>query len=560
MKPNRREFFRTMGVGVAGLGVGPAIVSSSCAPSGTPAGGDDQVLFIGDDIAVADTTHGKVRGYILRDVYHFLGIPYGADTSGANRFMPPRPPEPWDNVFPAVWWGNTAPQSMESRYAYRYQAFADHWNYDDVSENCLAINVWTPGYGDGKRRPVMVWLHGGGFTNGNGIEQDGYNGENLSRLGDMVFVSLNHRLGPLGYTNLAGVGGERYAASGNAGMLDIVAALEWVRDNIANFGGDPGNVTIMGQSGGGVKVTTVTAMPSAQGLFHKAVVLSGASLYAGDQQHSEGLGAYVLREAGLTRSQVDRLQQLPWREYYAIATRASQRYNAEVRDAFEGMRRGFSPVVDGHYLPQHPYSPEPTPLAAEIPMLICSTTNEMSPSRDDATLENVTLEQAAERLKERAGFGPGLGDRASDVVQAYARAFSDKRPIEIWSLVASNRKSTVALADAKAKQPAPVYVAWFGWQPPNFDGRQRAFHCADICFWYYNTDLMLTHTGGGRRPRMLSEKMSGALLQFMRTGDPNGGGLPTWPRYTSANGETMVLDDVSEVRNDPDREARQALP
>jgi para-nitrobenzyl esterase len=560
MKPNRREFFRTMGVGVAGLGVGPAIVSSSCAPSGTPAGGDDQVLFIGDDIAVADTTHGKVRGYILRDVYHFLGIPYGADTSGANRFMPPRPPEPWDNVFPAVWWGNTAPQSMESRYAYRYQAFADHWNYDDVSENCLAINVWTPGYGDGKRRPVMVWLHGGGFTNGNGIEQDGYNGENLSRLGDMVFVSLNHRLGPLGYTNLAGVGGERYAASGNAGMLDIVAALEWVRDNIANFGGDPGNVTIMGQSGGGVKVTTVTAMPSAQGLFHKAVVLSGASLYAGDQQHSEGLGAYVLREAGLTRSQVDRLQQLPWREYYAIATRASQRYNAEVRDAFEGMRRGFSPVVDGHYLPQHPYSPEPTPLAAEIPMLICSTTNEMSPSRDDATLENVTLEQAAERLKERAGFGPGLGDRASDVVQAYARAFPDKRPIEIWSLVASNRKSTVALADAKAKQPAPVYVAWFGWQPPNFDGRQRAFHCADICFWYYNTDLMLTHTGGGRRPRMLSEKMSGALLQFMRTGDPNGGGLPTWPRYTSANGETMVLDDVSEVRNDPDREARQALP
>jgi para-nitrobenzyl esterase len=316
----------------------------------------------------------------------------------------------------------------------------------------------------------------------------------------------------------------------------------------------------MGQSGGGVKVTTVTAMPSAQGLFHKAVVLSGASLYAGDQQHSEGLGAYVLREAGLTRSQVDRLQQLPWREYYAIATRASQRYNAEVRDAFEGMRRGFSPVVDGHYLPQHPYSPEPTPLAAEIPMLICSTTNEMSPSRDDATLENVTLEQAAERLKERAGFGPGLGDRASDVVQAYARAFPDKRPIEIWSLVASNRKSTVALADAKAKQPAPVYVAWFGWQPPNFDGRQRAFHCADICFWYYNTDLMLTHTGGGRRPRMLSEKMSGALLQFMRTGDPNGGGLPTWPRYTSANGETMVLDDVSEVRNDPDREARQALP
>ena len=559
MQPNRREFFRTIGAGVAGLSVGPAIVSSSCAPAGATAGTDDQVLFIGDDIAAAETTHGRVKGYILRDIYHFLGIPYGADTSGPNRFMAPRPPDPWDDVFPAVWWGNTAPQNMENRYAYRYQAFADHWNYDDVSENCLTINVWTPGYGDARKRPVMVWLHGGGFTNGNGIEQDGYNGENMSRFGDIVFCSLNHRLGPLGYTNLAGVGGAEYAASGNAGMLDIIAALEWIRDNIEHFGGDPDNVTIMGQSGGGVKVTTLTAMPQAKGLFHKAVVLSGASLYAGDKDHSEGLGAYVLREAGLGRSQVHQLQELPWPEYYAIATRASRAFNAEARGAFEGMRRGFGPVVDGHYLPQHPYSPEPTPHGADVPMLICSTFNEMSPSRDNAALENVTLEEVAEHLRERAGFGPGLGDRAEAVVDAYARTFPGKTPVEIWSLIASNRQRTVELADAKAKQPAPVYVAWFGWQPPNFDGRQRAFHCSDICFWFYNTDLMLTHTGGGKRPRTLSEKMTGALLQFMRTGDPNGGGLPNWPRYTSQTGETMVLDDVSAVENDPDREAREAL-
>jgi len=539
--------------------VAPALVSTACAPTRAASASDDQILRIGDDIALADTKYGRVKGYILRDIYYFLGIPYGADTSGANRFMAPQPPEPWDDVFPAVWWGNTAPQNMENRYAYRYQSFQDHWNYDDVSENCLALNVWTPGYGDGKKRPVMVWLHGGGFTNGNGIEQDGYNGENLSRYGDIVFVSLNHRLGPLGYTNLAGVGGDRYAASGNAGMLDIVAALEWVRDNIENFGGDPGNVTIMGQSGGGVKVTTLTAMPSAQGLFHKAVVLSGASLYAGDKEHSEGLGEYVLREAGLTRSQVDRLHELRWQDYYAIATRASQRYNADVRDALAGMRRGFSPVVDGHYLPQHPYYPEPTPLAADIPMLICSTSNEMSPSRDNAALENVTLDQVVDNIRERAGFGAGFGDRSRSVVDAYVKAFPDKKPVEIWSMISSNRQSTVALADAKAKQPAPVYVAWFGWQPPNFDGRQRAFHCSDICFWYYNTDLMLTHTGGGRRPRALSEKMAGTLLQFMKNGDPNGAGLPNWSRYTSENGETMVLNDVSELQNDPDREARKAL-
>jgi len=559
MKPTRRDFFRTVGAGVAGVSVAPALVSTACAPTRAASASDDQILRIGDDIALADTKYGRVKGYILRDIYYFLGIPYGADTSGANRFMAPQPPEPWDDVFPAVWWGNTAPQNMENRYAYRYQSFQDHWNYDDVSENCLALNVWTPGYGDGKKRPVMVWLHGGGFTNGNGIEQDGYNGENLSRYGDIVFVSLNHRLGPLGYTNLAGVGGDRYAASGNAGMLDIVAALEWVRDNIENFGGDPGNVTIMGQSGGGVKVTTLTAMPSAQGLFHKAVVLSGASLYAGDKEHSEGLGEYVLREAGLTRSQVDRLHELRWQDYYAIATRASQRYNADVRDALAGMRRGFSPVVDGHYLPQHPYYPEPTPLAADIPMLICSTSNEMSPSRDNAALENVTLDQVVDNIRERAGFGAGFGDRSRSVVDAYVKAFPDKKPVEIWSMISSNRQSTVALADAKAKQPAPVYVAWFGWQPPNFDGRQRAFHCSDICFWYYNTDLMLTHTGGGRRPRALSEKMAGTLLQFMKNGDPNGAGLPNWSRYTSENGETMVLNDVSELQNDPDREARKAL-
>ena len=166
---------------------------------------------------------------------------------------------------------------MENRYANKYGAFRDHWNYDDVSEDCLKINVFTPGYNDGKKRPVLVWLHGGGWTNGNGIEHDGYLGENMSRHGDIVFCSLNHRLGPIGYTDLSEIGGEKYSASGNVGALDMVAALEWVRDNIANFGGDPGNVTIMGQSGGGAKVCTLTAMPSAKGLFHKAFVLSGAS-------------------------------------------------------------------------------------------------------------------------------------------------------------------------------------------------------------------------------------------------------------------------------------------
>jgi para-nitrobenzyl esterase len=193
-------------------------------------------------------------------------------------------------------------------------------------------------------------------------------------------------------------------------------------------------------------------------------------------------------------------------------------------------------------------------------MMICSTMNELAPSRTDASLENITLDEVKEKVKLRAGFGAGFGEKAGEVVDAYAKAFPERKPVEIWSMISGNRQSVVALADAKVKQSAPVYVAWFCWQPPLFDNRMRAFHCSDICFWFHNTDLMLTHTGGGARPRKLSDKMSGALLQFMYTGEPDGGGLPSWTKYSSEKGEVMVLDDVSEVKYDPDREARKALP
>lgn len=227
MKSNRRQFMQVLGTSSAGIAAGAAAVATGCsrAPQDAEtAGPGGQVLLVGDNIAVANTEYGKVRGYVLRGINYFLAMPYGADTSGANRFMPPQKPKPWTDVYPALFWGDSAPQNMERRYANKYGAFRDHWNYYDVSEDCLRINVLTPAVNDGKKRPVMFWIHGGGFTSGNAIEQDGYNGENLARLGDVVFCSINHRLGPLGFCNLAGVGGEKFAASGNAGMLDIVAA------------------------------------------------------------------------------------------------------------------------------------------------------------------------------------------------------------------------------------------------------------------------------------------------------------------------------------------------
>ena len=566
MRTNRRKFFAKAGVSAAALSLATTRGAAAPAQSRTKAAtrdADAPILQVGDNIAVAETTSGKVRGYILRDIHYFLGVPYGADTSGPNRFMPPQKPKPWTDIRPALWWGNTAPQNMDNRYANQYASFRDHWNYDDVSEDCLRINVFTPALEDGKRRPVMMWLHGGGYSNGNAIEQDGYNGENLARSGDVVFVSINHRLGPLGYCNLAGVGGEKYAASGNVGQLDLVAALEWVRDNIANFGGDPANVTIMGQSGGGAKVCVLSAMPSAKGLFHRAVVLSGASVRAGDKAMAEKLGSYVLSEAGLTANDLDKLQQMPWKQYLEIANKAQRKLAQELAaggSAPGGLRAGFSPSVDGTILPQHPFAPQAAPTAANVPMIICSVENEQAPAWTDASLMNITLPEVAEKLKQRAGFGPGLGDKAMDVVSAYAKAYPDKKPVEIWSLVSSNRAGVVTLADAKVKQPAPVFVTWFAWQPPLFDGRIGAFHCVDICFWLNNTDLMYTHSGGGARPRKLAEKMSKSLVQFMKTGDPNGPGLTPWSKYTSEKGETLVLDDVPAMKNDPDREPRKALP
>ncbi len=547
MKASRRDFIQSLGLGSASLSLGNYKTNSIDSKAVSL---DDQQLFVGDNIAVANTQYGKVRGYILRGIHTFLGIPYGADTSGSNRFMPPQKPNPWTETRPAVWWGNTAPQIMDNRYANQYASFVDHWNYDDVSEDCLRINVWTPTL-DQKKRPVILWLHGGGYTNGNAVEQDGYHGENLSRFGDVVFCSINHRLGALGYSQLSAAGG--HPASGNVGNLDMVASLEWIRDNISNFGGDPGNVTIIGQSGGGAKVTTLMNMPSAKGLFHKAVALSGSSLSGTNKEFAEKVGLKIMEEAGLKPGDIKGLQKLTWREYIDIANKAAAKMGDEAK-RMNIARAGFSPVGDGQYLASGEFFKDSSHFSADIPLLINTTFHEQSPSRTDASLEKINLSGVKEKLKSR------FADQTDKIVDAYAQNFPEAKPVEIWALINSNRKNAIAAANVKAGQKkASVYVSWFGWQPPLFDGRMRAFHCDDICFWFYNTDLMLTHTGGGKRPRALSEKMAKSFLNFARTGNPNGGGLPNWKPYTAEKGETMVLNDQSMLTLDPDREARQSL-
>ena len=361
---------------------------------------DAQQLQIGKDIAVVRTTYGTVKGFIYQNVNTFLGIPYGDDTSGENRFMPPKPPKPWDGVLPTVWYPTSAPQRPYTEGATPYAQFRDRWNYDGFGEDCLKLNVWSPGL-DAAKRPVLVWLHGGGFSAGNGVEQDGYMGANFARRHDVVFVSLNHRLNSFGFSDFAAVGGEKYKHSGNVGMLDIIFALQWVHDNIAAFGGDPGNVTIMGQSGGGSKVTIAAAMPAAKGLVHKAFAMSGGSTAASDKAYAEGLGAQILKTAGLKPSQIDRLQQMPWPEYFALANKAAAEYNASLP---AGQRyRGFSPVADDVDIPIGDFFTSGRDDVPCVPMILSTTTNEFVSDRDTPEQENLTREDIVKMMARNYG-------------------------------------------------------------------------------------------------------------------------------------------------------------
>ena len=513
------------------------LLAASC--GNTQTAQDGQRLFVGDDIAVTQTQYGLVQGYILDDVYTYLGIPYGASTEGANRFMPPQKPESWEGIRPAMFYGNDAPQAHQDKWKNNSSTFTDHWNYYDFSEDCLNLNVWTPAP-DGKKRPVLVWMHGGGFAAGNSIEQDGYHGANLARSGDIVFVSVNHRLNVFGFSDLSTAGPE-FAQSGNVGVLDLVAALKWVHNNIANFGGDPGNVTIMGQSGGGAKVCDVLAMPSSKGLVHKVVGLSGNATSAANQEGSRAIGAAILKTVN---GDVKKLQEMPWEEYFALANKVA----AEVGTG--DMMGGFAPVADGDVLPKGNFFADKDAASAGVPLMLCTTTSEFALSKENPALEAISFEDAVKMVKETFGQ-----PKAEEALNALQKAFPNKKPIELINMMVAQRTGVLATADAKyAQGGAPVYLAWFDYNAPLFGGRIRAFHCADICYWFKNTDLMVTHTGGGAEPRGVSDQMSEALLAFMRTGNPNCKAIPEWPAYNPEDAATMIFDVKSRVLNAPDRE------
>jgi para-nitrobenzyl esterase len=321
---------------------------------------------------VVDTASGKIRGAAVGGIKAFKGIPYGASTAGTNRFMPPHKPAPWGGVREAVDWAGHAPQAFFGRRRPEVSHLAPPPDTVPVSEDCLTLNLWTPGLDAGKR-PVMVWFHGGAFSYGS-ANTPRTAGANLARRGDVVVVTVNHRLNVFGFLDLSEIGGAEFVHSGNVGVLDLVAALEWVRENVARFGGDPGNVTIFGQSGGGGKVSALLAMPAAKGLFQRAIVMSGAGIRMAEHDRATKLAEAVLGEVGLKANQLDKLQAVPFERLIA-AIEPAQKKLAPV--GFRLLDRyGFGPVVDGHDLPRHPFDPTAPDLSDDVPVMVGGTRDE----------------------------------------------------------------------------------------------------------------------------------------------------------------------------------------
>jgi para-nitrobenzyl esterase len=499
---------------------------------------------------VVATTNGPVVGLMEAGVPTFKGLRYGAPPMGALRWAPPARPTAWKDPALAAEFGPAAMQLASGGSAVRYPgtvgaALNQLMNAgQDVirqSEDCLFLNLWTPAL-DGKARPVMVWFHGGGFNYGSG-NWPVYDGHNLARNHDVVLVSVTHRLNAFGYLYLGEAGGD--PASGNAGMLDLVAALQWVRDNIAAFGGDPGNVTVFGQSGGGAKVATTLAMPAASGLRHKGIVESGAALRAGDKAAAAAQAGRLMRELGV--ADLAALRQVP-----APAILSAVRAQGPA-----GLRWG--PVMDDVAVVGHPFDPAANPVGRDVPVMVGCTS-------DEQTLYNVgfdwwgkaTEAQALERL--RGQYGALADPLWAAAAARYPGDSPSYRYVDVTSKAAF--VSSAALAERKSAQPASVYMYVWAWGAPVEGGMMRAPHTMEIPFAFDNVDKGPILLGAAPATFRLGKQASGAWAAFARTGDPNaaGSGLPHWPRYDAARRATMIFNTESRVENDPYAEFRKLMP
>jgi len=499
---------------------------------------------------VVETTAGKVRGYYLNGTCAFKGIPYGASTAGAGRFLPPRKPLPWAGVRSTVNYGHISPHA---NYLDQPPDNAPHRDEDGyllyrtswwpAGEDCLQLNVWTPALGSTKRT-VLVYMHGGGFSNGSAHELAAYDGENLAHRNDCVVVTHNHRLNVFGYLNLAEYSSD-YAQSANAGMLDCVALLEWVRDNIERFGGDPANVTVFGESGGGGKVAALLTMPQAKGLFRRAIIQSWPFYPFVKPTDSSAIAAALLSELNIGKMNFTQLQDVPVGRLIDTAAAVLRKMPLNA-----ARRMSWQPTVDGKVIPVDPADRGGPALSSNVPVILGTTLNEFVSGVDNPDVHNFSAEKLAQLTEER------FGAKAGEIVEAYRHEYPKASPFELWAAISAYvmRLPTIQYADAKAAlNAAPVYHYVFGWKTPALGGHIGTFHGCDIAFVFDNADRLPRQTGGAPEALALSTQMSRAWANFARHGNPNHAGMPQWTRFDAAKQASMFFDDPSVVKNNPER-------
>lgn len=496
---------------------------------------------------IAKTTYGQVRGASLGGLTVFKGIPYAGAPAREYRFKEAPKLKPWTGVRDALTYGAQAIQPPDP-------GWPKEWKPALASEDCLFLNVWTPGVADGRKRPVMFYSHGGGFATGNGGAEVwpqylNHDGAALAKNYDVVVVTQNHRLGLLGYLYLGDVLGEEYAASGAAGMLDIAAGLEWVRDNIAAFGGDPGNVMIWGESGGGAKTTTLTALPKAHGLFHKASVESGAALRLTTREAATETTKMVLAKLGLGAKQARELLTMPTSRLQTLQEQLS---------GSNPMRIG--PVVDGQYIPNHPYDPAAPAMSANIPLIVGYNKDETIMFYQRGDLAAFSLDEAGLRKR----LQPVLHDKTSHVIDVYRRNRPGASPTDLYIAITTAQwmgRNAIKMAERKAAQhAAPVYMYVFSYESevpvsPAVSYPQKSAHAMEMAFKFDHPD---NNPDAGKRPERYkaARNMSRAWAAFARTGDPSHDEIPKWPAYTPEDRATMILDTECKVVKDPNRDER----
>lgn len=529
----RRVFCETGVVALTGLLAGGAALRAAAQ--------ETRLASIG---GTAQTESGPVRGLLRNGVQQFWGVPYGAPTGGANRFMPPQKPAAWNGVRDCFRLGERAlMQPGRSEPAAVVRALNRN---SPQGEDCLNLNLFTPGL-DGAARPVMVWLHGGGFSAGSGNYLL-YNGTNLAKKEDVVVVVVNHRLNVHGFLHLADIGGDKWAQSTNIGMQDQVATLEWIRDNIENFGGDPDRVTIFGQSGGGGKVTTLMAMPSAQGLFHRAIAQSGFALRGAPAADASEAAERFLSKLGIAANQLDRLQELP-----------VQQIQDAIYNEPQVAGLGNGPVIDGTVIPSHQWDPGAPSWSADVPLMVGTTETEngwIGPPPFELP-DSEMLDLFATRL---ANGDPGQGRQLLDL---YRRLHPEKRNRMLWLTAESDnarRWNAQTLGKLKHEQGvAPGYLYFFDWHSPVHDNRMGSYHTLDIPFIFYNLDIAASMTGAEQSRYELGHAMSAAWAAFARTGNPDHPDMPHWPAFNPDAYPTMMFGEEVRVADDPNREERLAL-